>query len=163
MTALIREPRPGDVEALAALHISTWRETYGHALSEDFFDDAALQRRRELWTRLTAEHRPGRSVVVAEIDGSVVGFAAAGPPQPDEVDPPRDLQLYLIYVAAAHHGGGAGQAMIDAVLGDRPAYLWVMKDNPRAQAFYRRNRFRSDGMEKGDPTAPAFRDARMLR
>lgn len=163
MTVLIREPRPADVEALAALHISTWRETYAHALPADFFDDAALEQRRQLWTRITAEPRPDRAAVVAEIDGAVVGFAVAGPPLSDEVDPPRPVQLYMIYLAAARHGTGAGQAMLDAVLGDRPAYLWVMKDNPRAQAFYRRNGFELDGTEQADPSVPTFLDARMLR
>lgn len=163
MTVLIREPRPADVEALAALHISTWRETYAHALPADFFTDQVLQQRRELWTRITAGPLSDRTAAVAEIDGTLVGFAFSGPPPVDETDAPRPLQLFMLYLAAAHHGCGAGQALLDAVLGDRPAHLWVMKDNPRAQAFYRRNGFELDGVEQTDPSVSTFLDARMLR
>ncbi len=36
---------------------------------------------------------------------------------------------------------------MDAVIGEQPAFLWVAEDNPRARAFYARNRFRADGAE----------------
>jgi len=56
-----------------------------------------------------------------------------------------------------------GQALLDHVLGDSPAMLWVAAQNPRAIAFYRRNGFEFDGVEKVDPVAPLITDARMLR
>ncbi|MEP7765155.1 hypothetical protein [Sanguibacter sp. 25GB23B1] len=43
------------------------------------------------------------------------------------------------------------------------AMLWVAKQNPRAVAFYRRNRFELDGAEQIDPGAPMITDARMVR
>lgn len=46
------------------------------------------------------------------------------------------------------HGTGAGQLLLDAVLGDSPALLWVAKDNPRARRFYARNGFAADGAEE---------------
>ena len=33
---------------------------------------------------------------------------------------------------------------------EQPAFLWVAQNNPRAQAFYARNRFRADGAVVGD-------------
>ena len=63
---------------------------------------------------------------------------------------PRELQLEAIYVLEGHHGTGVGQALVDAAIGDRPAYLWALDDNPRAHAFYRRNGFELDGAEQFD-------------
>ncbi|RCK69944.1 hypothetical protein DT076_07985 [Desertihabitans brevis] len=55
--------------------------------------------------------------------------------------PPGMLQLSSLYTLAAVHGGGAGAALADALLGEHPCYLWIMTGNPRAEAFYRRRGF----------------------
>lgn len=62
MSTVIREPVAPDAEAIAALHVATWRETYGHLLSEDFFTDEVLERRRRMWTGILAEPRPDHAV-----------------------------------------------------------------------------------------------------
>lgn len=165
MSFALRAPNPADVDALAELHVATWREAYAHLLPEDFFTDEFLEGRRRMWTRLTSEAPEGVRVSLAETpDGEIVGFAVAGSSLPDEEHGvPRDLQLFMIYVAAAHYGTGAGQALLDAALGPGPALLWVAKENPRAIAFYRRNGFELDGAEQRDPGAPRITDVRMVR
>lgn len=93
-----------------------------------------------------------------------MGFAFVGPSRGgDGESVTRDRELFAIYVAAAHYGTGAGQALLDATLGEGPAMLWVAKDNPRAVAFYRRNAFEFDGAEKSDAIAPMLTEARMIR
>ena len=37
------------------------------------------------------------------------------------------------------------------VIGDRPAYLWVLEGNVRAAAFYRRHGFTDEGGRKPEP------------
>ena len=55
-------------------------------------------------------------------------------------------QLYVLYVYIADHGTGAGPALLDAVVDpDESVALWVADPNPRAQAFYRRHGFETDG------------------
>ena len=101
---------------------------------------------------------------LAESSGQIIGFAFASPSfGPEGQQLPRDRQVFSIYVTAAHHGSGVGQALLDATAGDAPAMLWVAKDNPRAVAFYRRNGFEFDGAEQTDPGAPDIVDARMVR
>jgi len=63
----------------------------------------------------------------------------------------------------ARHGIGNGQALLDATLGDSPAALWVAKNIPRAEAFYRRNGFELNGAEAIDPATPLFIGVRMVR
>jgi GNAT superfamily N-acetyltransferase len=66
-------------------------------------------------------------------------------------------------VRAAHHGTGAGQALLDATLGDALTMLWVAKANPRAIAFYTRNGFVFDGAEQSDSRTPGLASLRMIR
>jgi ribosomal protein S18 acetylase RimI-like enzyme len=164
MTFTLREPVPADAAELAALHVSTWRETYTQLLPDGFFDDAFVDGRHRMWTRIVEQPRDDLIVRVAEQDGRIIGFAVSGRPiGPFAEEAPRDRQLYMIYLAASSHGGGAGQALLDGVLGDGPSMLWVAKDNPRAVAFYRRNGFEFDGVEHVDPSTPLLTEARMVR
>ncbi len=164
MTFTLRAPVPADAEEIAALHVSTWQETYTELLPEGFFDEAHIEGRRRMWSRMLDAPRENVTIRVAEEeDGRIIGFAMSGPSVDTESPAVRDRQLYMLYLVAAAHGGGAGQALLDGVLGDGPAQLWVAKENPRAIAFYRRNGFELDGLEMSDPGAPKLTDARMVR
>lgn len=114
-----------------------------------------------MWAWIVQNPSSERRVAVAESGGGIIGFAAAGPAK--EQGAPPGVELYMVYVSKSHHGAGVGQALLDAALGDQPAFLWVAKDNPRAQAFYRRNGFKVDGAERADETVPAFISIRMVR
>jgi len=164
MTFTLRVPVLADADELAALHVSTWQETYTELLPEGYFDEGYLDRRREMWTRMLGDPHDDVIVRIAEDDGRIIGFAVSGRPIGSlAAEAPRDRHLYMLYVAADHHGGGVGTALLGGVLGDGPAMLWVAKENPRAIAFYRRNGFEFDGVEEVDPGAPAITDARMVR
>lgn len=164
MSFRLRAPEQADAGEIADLHVATWRETYARLLPDGFFDDAYVQGRHRMWQRLLEKRSDEWRIRIAEDDGRIIGLTAAGPSAPaaDE-QVPRDRQLYMLYVLAAHHGGGAGQALLDAVLDGEPAVLWVAKENPRAIAFYRRNGFKFDGPEQTYPGVPALVDARMVR
>ena len=157
----VRAPGPADADAIARVLIVTWRATYGHLLPSSFFDDDALEQRTAMWrSMLNGPRRPPR-LRVAEAHGEIVGFASAGIPIDDE-DPVRDLQLYTLYLLPEHHGSGAGQELLDAVLAGDRAQLWVAEDNPRAHSFYRRNGFLPDGAEKNYP-GTALVEVRLVR
>ena len=53
--------------------------------------------------------------------------------------------------AAGTGGTGLAQRLYNEAVGNRAAYLWVMRDNARARAFYARNGFLPDGAAKIDP------------
>jgi ribosomal protein S18 acetylase RimI-like enzyme len=164
MSFTIREAVVRDATELADLHVSTWQEAYSHLLAEDYFSHEYVAGRHRMWNQVLADPRPDVTVRIAESSGSIIGFAWVGPALGTDLEqPPRERQLYAIYVATAHHGTGAAQALLDGALGAGPAMLWVAKENPRATAFYVRNRFRFDGVEQTDPHAPMITDARMVR
>lgn len=154
---LVRPARLADAEGIAHVHAASWRETYGR-----FVDDPEnstwfrVEGRITMWRTILGED-PSQTVV-AEGTG-IVGFASTAPtPEPDAA---RPEELTMIYVLENAHGTGTGQALLDAVLGDRPASLWVAADNPRAHAFYRRNGFHPDGTESA--FGPIPRTGRLVR
>ena len=158
---VIREPTPADVPALVRVHVETWRSSYSDLLPVGFFTEQFTAGRTRMWTNITSNPRPDRRLRVAELEGTVIGFALAG--SPEDATSPRPLQLYSIYVDLENHGTGAGQALLDAVLGDSPAVLWVAERNPRARAFYERNGFRLDGERQIEAATPDLVEVRMVR
>jgi len=81
--------------------------------------------------------------VATGVDGEIVGMASAGPSR-DE-DAPTQWELYAINVLVADHGTGVADQLFLSVIAQRPAMLWVVKDNVRAQAFYHRHGFAVEG------------------
>jgi GNAT superfamily N-acetyltransferase len=146
---------------MARVHVTSWQQTYRGLMPDAVLDDPNLLSARErFWTvALTDERWSSNRTAVAEVDGTIVGIAMSGPAQ--EPDDTEESQLHLIYVDAAHHGCGAGPALLNAVLEpDESAALWVADPNPRAQAFYRKHRFAPDGRSK---TEDGVREVRWVR
>lgn len=144
---------------MARVNVTSWRESYAHILSAEFLANLNLDDRIERWERsieLSAQH-----TYVLEVGGEVRGYSSAGLPRSEEK--PRDLELYMLYQLASEHGSGSGQALLDAALGDAPAFLWVAELNPRAIAFYRRNGFEPDGAREVAPQWEGMAEIRMVR
>jgi GNAT superfamily N-acetyltransferase len=157
----VREATGADAEAVALVHRASWLETYAGlipatAIEERFRNhDARVAR----WIGILVNE----DAYVAERDGRIVGFATAGSGRGE--DPPRDRELEGIYLLEEAHGSGLGQRLLDAAIGQTPAYLWVADGNPRAEAFYRRNRFARDGAREEHAVVPgiALTAVRMVR
>ena len=161
MVTRIRAPRIEDATSLAELHLETWAETYASLFPESAWGEEERRGRMRMWTSICSEPRPGDNFAVAERDGRLVGLAGAGAGQDD--DAPRDKQLWFIYLLASEHGTGAGQGLLDAVLGSDPASLWVLEANPRALSFYVRNGFEPDGIRRPSGYEGAGDEIRMVR
>jgi GNAT superfamily N-acetyltransferase len=145
----IRIAEAEDAPRLAFVHVRSWQETYRGMMPDEVLDAPDFVARRDrFWSRMLTEERfREHRVAIAEADGAPIGVAMSGSSiEPDLQD---DRQLFVLYLLAAHHGRGAGAALLDAVIapGDA-AILWVADPNPRAQAFYRRARFTADGVSK---------------
>ncbi|MFC9560779.1 GNAT family N-acetyltransferase [Agromyces sp. NPDC056965] len=120
--------------------IRAW--TTNLAIANDVFPPPEGFHRMGIWVAVVGGEHGG------EHGGEVVGWANTSTGR--DADGPRDLELEGLYVLDEFHGGGVGQALLDTAIGDRPAYLWALADNPRAHAFYRRNGFELDGTSKVD-------------
>jgi ribosomal protein S18 acetylase RimI-like enzyme len=157
-------PYLADAGELASVHVQAWREAYGESLPEQFYDDAARARRQVMWSGRLAEEAGRQRVRVARRQGRIVGFVVRGPATEHQGNPPvRDEQLYALYVVSSAYGHGVGRALLDQALGERPAQLWVAKNNGRARRFYEKNGFTADGTEQVDPDLDGLVEMRMVR
>lgn len=142
MTIKLRTATVDDAEAVMRLHLRCHEEVYGRHLPPEFFtmrQETLPGRVENLRKGIAAGHVP----TLAYDDGGLAGLAAGGPAQ--HPDAPVPVELYMIYTLERVHGSGAGQLLLDEVIGKQAAFLWVLEDNPRAQAFYARNGFVRDG------------------
>jgi ribosomal protein S18 acetylase RimI-like enzyme len=157
-------PRLADAEELARVHVQAWREAYAELLPQHFYDDAARESRQAMWSGLLLREDAGERFRVARREGRIVGLVAYGPAADHQGHPPeRDEQLYALYVLSSCYGHGVGQALLDQALGERPAQLWVAKDNARARRFYEKNGFTADGTEHVDQDLDGLVEIRMVR
>jgi ribosomal protein S18 acetylase RimI-like enzyme len=157
----VRPARVEDAEDMARVNVWCWQEAYRGLMADAVLDDPDLvaARHRFWFTALADERYRGNRAAVAESDGQLVGIAMSGPPLDAAATWSR--QLYVLYVRAAHHGTGVGQALMDAVLDPaESAALWVADPNPRAQAFYRKHGFAADGTSQVEG---GVREVRMVR
>ncbi|MFE4836500.1 GNAT family N-acetyltransferase [Arthrobacter sp. NPDC056691] len=158
-TCRVRLAAPEDAADLALLHLECWRETYAHLLSPGFMARQGTEGRLAMWRQLLDGPHAGHQFVAAD-GGKLVGFAGSLPPE-DGVR--QQAELWGIYLLASHHGRGLGQALLDAAIGNEPAGLWVAEDNPRAQAFYRRNGFVFTGARDTIEDWEGLAEVRMAR
>lgn len=156
---LIRTSRPGDGEACAAL----WRElgTLFTALNPHTFQVPAAEGLPEWFEEINALFRDeeNRMLLVAEVDGVLVGSVAATLHEP--IDPSgRELQTDLnrcrlhvdsLAVTSEHRRDGIGSALMQAIeewglsRGAEVVLLETETNNPMSVPFYeRRMGFRAE-------------------
>ncbi len=135
----IREAVPADAEAIAWVHVESWKTTYAGIVPQDYLDSLNVADRAAQWERHVAEGVA--AIFVAEDEGGVFGFAAGGRSLHPVAD--YDGELYAIYLLASHQGKCAGAALVRETAGElwrrgfRNMVVWVLRENP-ACGFYRR-------------------------
>ena len=134
---MVRPARPEDAEAIARVHVETWRTAYAHALTAETLAQMDVGERAEAWRQWLGGQN---ATFVGEVDGEVRGFVNVGASR----DHPGLGELYAIYVQPEAWGTGLGTTLIDRgeeelrARGFAEATLNVLADNPRARRFYER-------------------------
>jgi ribosomal protein S18 acetylase RimI-like enzyme len=143
MDYVLRQATPADAEAVVLMHTLAHEECYPHLLSPAFFAARRKAIPERVDRRRTYLDVADPRIIAVDASNEIVGLADAGPGRGG--DGPVPLELYSIYILGRAQGTGLGTALLNAAVGEFPAYLWVLEDNVRAQAFYRRHGFRPDG------------------
>jgi GNAT superfamily N-acetyltransferase len=135
----LRAARPGDAPAIAALHAGSWQRHYRGAFSDAFLDHDATGYLRPLWTARLATPDPRACTILAEHDGTVVGFAHT------LLGHDAALGAFLdnLHVTYALKRQGIGTRLLaltaQAIMDWSPSsglHLWVLEQNTDARAFY---------------------------
>lgn len=149
---VIREAGFSDAERIARAHAIASEETYGHYFPQQW---AAARNtpeaRTQQWVKTLSDYERAKKdpnaqdrIVIAEDNDRVLGFGIFGAAR--DTDAPVPLELHRLYVLSQTYGTGLAHRLMAAVHPERAAsYLWVMEENTRAIAFYRKHGFAPDG------------------
>ena len=139
MTAEVRLARPGDADAIAQLHVVSWRGSYRGILPDAYLDGDAETERAAAWARFFAEPPPGAVAFVAPGAGQCLdGFIALEAGH----ESGYDAVIENLHVAPGAQGRGLGKKLLAAgaahlaAAGGTSACLWVYDANKAAIGFY---------------------------
>lgn len=141
---MIREGAAGDVDELVQLERAASTVGLAHVFGSIPFPEGDIRAR---WTLLLEDS--SATVLIDELDGVPVGYAAFG-----------DGWLRHFAVVPSHWGTGRADDLHAAVLerstaaGAPATSLWVLVDNRRARAFYRRLGWRDTDVREPETFAP---------
>ena len=136
----IRAARPADAKAIAELHVAVWRATYRDLAPVEALRKLDVAARLPRWIEMLDKGE--RTILVAEIDGRIVGIGTAGAATMPELGPRGEI-LYL-YVDRDCSGRGIGAALMRRLASSLKAQgyasvaLGVVQGNAAAMAFYRK-------------------------
>ena len=137
---IIRPAVPEDAYAVASVRVASWRATYRGTVPDSYLDTLTTSESEERWRAVAAGEIPGAALLVCEVDGRVVGFAAYGAAREPSFG--HAGELYATYYLPEAMGKGYGSAMLREViaglrrLGHNDLIVWVMEANVRGRAFY---------------------------
>lgn len=141
----IRIATPDDAQALATMHIASWRETYAGILPDKMLLALSVEGRAAAWAKVTREPATEHSAVVylAERESSIIGFGACGAQRTENLrDQDYDGEFGAIYVLREFQKRKIGTHLFRTMSSDligrgfKAAALWVLRDNLRARHFY---------------------------
>ena len=148
---------PEEIEGKSIVHWQTWREAYDDLLPAEFQETMTLDR-----CRFFSQKYPENTLIA--IDGKkVVGFISYGNFRGETI---QAGEIIALYVLKDYYGKGVSKQLMHAafVALDQfsEIYLWVLKENKRAIAFYQKMGFTFDGQEKILKLGKPVKELRMM-
>ena len=148
---------PEEIEGKSLVHWQTWREAYDDLLPADFQETMTLEK-----CRFLSQKYPENTLIA--MDGKkVVGFISYGNFRDETI---QAGEIIALYVLKDYYGKGVSKQLMHAafVALDHVSeiYLWVLKDNKRAIAFYQKMGFSFDGQEKILELGTPVKELRMM-
>jgi ribosomal protein S18 acetylase RimI-like enzyme len=142
-----RQADATDADAIAALHVASWRETYNGILPDEVLDGLSVEARSAMWGAVLGGSVSwnGTNVFIAQNGRELVGFGACGEQRDGEL---RERgfhgEIGAVYVLQTQQRSDVGKALMGLMArslldrGRKAASLWVVRENVRARTFYER-------------------------
>ena len=148
---------PEEIEGKSLVHWQTWREAYDNLLPAEYQETMTLER-----CRFFSQKYPENTLIA--MDGKkVIGFISYGNNRDETI---QAGEIIALYVLKDYYGKGVSEQLMHAafVALDQfsEIYLWVLKDNKRAIAFYQKMGFTFDGQEQILKLGKPVKELRMM-
>ena len=148
---------PEEIEGKSLVHWQTWREAYDNLLPAEYQETMTLDR-----CRFFSQKYPENTLIA--MDGKkIVGFISYGNFRDEAI---QAGEIIALYVLKDYYGKGVSKQLMHAafVALDQfsEIYLWVLKDNKRAIAFYQKMGFTFDGQEQILKLGKPVKELRMI-
>ena len=148
---------PEEIEGKSLVHWQTWREAYDNLLPAEYQETMTLDR-----CRFFSQKYPENTLIA--MDGKkVIGFISYGNFRDEAI---QAGEIIALYVLKDYYGKGVSKQLMHAafVALDQfsEIYLWVLKDNKRAIAFYQKMGFTFDGQEQILKLGKPVKELRMM-
>lgn len=143
----VRAATPEDADAIARIHVDTWRAAYRGQIPEAYLDSLSTEERAKTWAGTLARPGPGK-VLVTDL---LTGFCFFGPSRDGE---DAVAEIFAIYVRPDSWRRGAGRLLCEEAQRDARSRecsamtLWVLTTNERARRFYDHVGYAPDGGER---------------
>ena len=146
MTIIIKSMEtPEEIEGKSLVHWQTWREAYDDLLLAEFQETMTLER-----CRFFSQKYPENTLIAMD-SMKVVGFISYGNFRDESI---QAGEIIALYVLKDYYGKGIAQKLMKAALtaldNFSEIFLWVLKDNKRAIAFYQKIGFTLKGVDENE-------------
>lgn len=139
---VLRLASAADADAIAALHVASWRATYRGMLKNAYLDGDITEERRSVWAERLGDTSRERPIVVTAFQAeTLVGFSCLMP----RFHPTFGALLDNLHINPAHQRNGIGKRLFAAAIEnmtpeDRkaPLHLLVFARNEVACQIYDR-------------------------
>ena len=153
----IRWAGPADAQAIAGVHVRSWKAAYPGLVPQDFLDSLTPEARVGPWREILSSPpcaSEATLVLVAEPSEEIVGFANYGASRDGDVDVSSVGEVRALYLDPSEWGRGSCGVLLAAAVGEvsvggyGTATLWVLGTNARARRFYEKLGWQPDGTSK---------------
>ncbi|MDC3424681.1 GNAT family N-acetyltransferase [Aquibacillus sp. 3ASR75-11] len=137
----IRKADLKDAEAIAHVHVESWKSTYSELINEKDLTNTTFENRKALWETILKMPKQGQVVMVVEDENRVIGFVSGGKERTKRFG--FDGEIYAIYLLDDYQRKKLGTKLLQAfvaelkTLGYRSILVWVLTQNPSSK-FYER-------------------------
>lgn len=138
----IRQGQLEDAEAIAHIHVESWKSTYKDLIDKQDIDGISVENRITLWETVLKKAVNGQTVLVAtDENDQVIGFISGGKERTKEYG--YDGEIYAVYLLDEYHRQGVGTNLLSHFVqqmkqsGYESLLVWVLIQNENKK-FYER-------------------------
>jgi GNAT superfamily N-acetyltransferase len=128
---LIRSIIPGDIPAVAAIHIEGWQTAYCGFLPANFLTGLSQEKNVERFQKWIFESDQPLVALMADAEGQPAGFLLAGANEDEPLS--CDAEVYKLFIRPTYQGLGIGRSLLHeaAQILSRQGYhsvaIWVFE------------------------------------